>query len=167
MRRRYGWLGLEMALAFVAVGLVAVVAVAVVGSLIEGPGIDHLVASEEQRTAEGAARAAAAIYQPVHWAARLTPEIVLIDVSGSRMQCRNAHGQVVRSSPGYSGFGGPALTESVLVDGHRIGSVTVKFGNNGIAGSEQLYRSQRWEYVSSPAYSRSSSHCSCPWSLVH
>ena len=145
MRRRYGWLGLEMALAFVAVGLVAVVAAAVVGSVIERPSIDRLVTSEEQRTAEGAALAAAATYQPVHWAARLAPEIVLLDRSGSRMQCRNAGGHVVRSSPGYESFAGPALTESVLVDGHRMGSVTVRFGDNGIAGVEQLYGSQRWE----------------------
>jgi signal transduction histidine kinase len=134
-----------MALAFVGVGLVAVVAVAVVGAVIELPRIDHLVTSEEEHTAKGAALAAAAIYQPGHWGARLAPEIVLIDVSGSRMQCRNADGNVVRSSPGYSGFAGPAVTENVLVDGQLIGSVTVKFGNSGIAGVDQLYRSQRWE----------------------
>ena len=134
-----------MALAFVAVGLVAVVATAVVASAIMLPGINHFVTNEEERTANGAALAAAAIYQPVGWADRLAPEIDLVDMSGQRMQCRNSSGQVVTSSPGYSGFDGPALTKLVLVKGHRVGSVTVKFGNNGIVGVEQLYRRQDWE----------------------
>src|SRR5215469_18725000 len=134
-----------MALAFVAVALVAVVAAAVVASVIVSPSIHHLVTSDEEHTAEGVALAAAAIYRPVGWAARLAPEIVLVDKSGLRMQCTNVDGQVVRSSPGYSGFTGLGLTKTVLVDGHRVGSVTVKFGNNGIAGVEQLYRARRWE----------------------
>lgn len=145
LRRRYGRLGPEMALTFVAVGLVAVAVTAVVASLIVFPSIRHLVTNEEEHTAQGAALAAAASYQPVGWATRLAPEIDLIDMSGSTMQCRNSDGQVVRSSPGYSSFAGPAITTKVLVDGHRVGSVTVKFGNNGIAGVEQLYRGQRWK----------------------
>lgn len=145
--RRYGWLGLEMALAFVAVGLVAVAATAAVASVIVFPGIRHLVTNQEEHTARAAALAAAASYRPVGWAARLAPEVVLMDMSGSTMQCRNADGQVVRSSPGYSDFAGPAITTKVLVDGHRVGSVTVKFGNNGIAGVEQLYRAQRWKLL--------------------
>lgn len=142
---RYGRLGLEMALAFVAVAIVAVAATAVVTSVIAFPGIHHLVTSEEEHTARGAALAAAAIYRPVGWAARLAPEIIVIDMSGSRMQCKNAGGQVVRSSPGYASFAGPALTKKVVVDDQRVGSVTVKFGTNSIAGVEQLYRGQRWE----------------------
>jgi two-component system sensor histidine kinase BaeS len=138
--RRYGRLGLEMALAFVAVALVAVAATVVVASVVVFPGIHHLITSQEEHTAKGAAIAAAAIYRPVGWAARLAPEVVLIDMSGSRLQCRNAHGQVVRSSPGYVSFAGPALTQRVVVDGQYVGSVTVKFGANGIAGVEQLYR---------------------------
>ena len=134
-----------MALAFVAVALAAVAATAVVTSVIMFPGIHHIVTSQEEHAAEGAALAAAAIYQPVGWAARLAPEVTLIDMSGSRMQCRNVNGQVVRSSPGYSSFAGPALTKGVLVDGRRVGSVTVKFGTNGIVGVEVLYRGQRWE----------------------
>lgn len=145
MGRRYGWLGLELALAFVAFGLVAVAATAVIASVIVLPSIDHLVTSEEERDAQGAALAAAAIYRPVGWKARLAPEVVLIDMSGLRMRCTNVDGRVVRSSPGYSGFAGPALTDEVIVDGHRVGSVTVKFGNNGIAGVEQLYRTHSWE----------------------
>lgn len=145
MGRRYGWLGLEMALAFVAVALVAVLATVVVESVALFPSIHGLVTSEEEHTAKGAALAAAAIYQPVGWAARLAPEIVLIDMSGSRMQCRNADDQIVISSPGYVSFAGPALTQRVVVDGRRVGSVTVKFGSNSVAGVEQLNRGQLWE----------------------
>lgn len=143
--RRYGWLGLELALAFVAFGLAAVAAAAVIASVIVLPSIDHLVTRQEEHSAQGAALAAAAIYRPVGWKARLAPEVVLIDMSGLRMLCTNVDGRVVRSSPGYSRFAGPALTDAVIVDGHRVGSVTVKFGNKGIAGVEQLYRAHSLE----------------------
>ena len=145
MGRRYGRLGLKIALAFVAVGLAAVAATAVVTSVIAFPSIQHIVMSQEERTAKGVALAAAAIYQPVGWAARLAPVIDVVDTSGSRMQCRNVDGQVVRSSPGYSGFAGSTLTKDVFVDGRFVGSVTVKFGSHGIPDAEQLYRTQRWQ----------------------
>jgi two-component system sensor histidine kinase BaeS len=136
---------MELALAFVVVALVAATATSVTGSLMVFSSIHQLVTKQEEGTAKGAALGAATIYRPVGWAARLAPEIVVVDMSGSRIQCRNEDGQVVRSSPGYSGFSGPALTKRVLVHGQRVGSVTVKFGTNGVAGRGQSFITQRWE----------------------
>jgi len=100
---------------------------------------------EEERAAKGVALGAAAAYRPVGWGTRLTPEILVVDLSGSKMQCRNEDGQVVRSSSGYSGFSGPTLTRHVLVHGRRVGTVTVKFGTDGLAGVGQSFAAQRWE----------------------
>ena len=143
--RRGGRLGAQVALAFVVVALMAVVATSVAGSLIVFSNIHKLVTKQEERAAKGAAQGAATIYRPDGWAASLTPEIVVVDMSGSKMQCRDADGEVVRSSPGYSGFSGPTLTRRVLVHGQRVGWVTVKFGTNGVSGVGQSFITQRWE----------------------
>jgi two-component system sensor histidine kinase BaeS len=134
-----------LTLAFVAVALVAVATVSVAGSLILFSRIHALVMKQEERTAKGAALGAAIIYRPAGWGPRLGPEIVVVDMSGSKMQCRAEDGQVVRASPGYSGFSGPTLTKRVLVHGHRVGTVTIKFGTNGVSGVGQSFITQRWE----------------------
>jgi signal transduction histidine kinase len=143
--KRYGRLGVELALAFVIVALVAVTATNVLGSLIVFSNIHQLVTKQEERAARGAALGAATSYRRVGWGARLTPEVVVVDMTGSRMQCRGVDGQLVRSSPGYSGFPGPTLTRRVLVDGQRVGSVSVKFGTSGLARVGQSYMTQRWK----------------------
>jgi two-component system, OmpR family, sensor histidine kinase BaeS len=135
----------ELALALVVVALMAVAATSVTGSLIVFSHIHKLVTKEEESTARTAAQGAASTYRPVGWRAGLAPDVTAIDMSGSKMQCRAKDGQVVRSSPGYSGFSGPKLTRQVLVHGRPVGSVTVKFGANGVAGLGQSFITQRWE----------------------
>jgi two-component system sensor histidine kinase BaeS len=143
--RRHVLLGVQLALAFVAVALVAVAVTSATGSLIVFHSIHQLVTRQEERTARGAALGAATTYRPVGWAARLKPEIAVVDMSGSKMQCTDKDGEVIGSSSGYSGFSGPALTKQVLVHGRRVGTVTVKFGTIGSAGAGQSFITQRWE----------------------
>ena len=143
--RRYGRLGVELALAFVAVALIAVTATSAASSLIVFHSIHQLVTKQQQRAAKGAALGAGVIYRPVGWSARLKPVVTLVDMTGSRMQCRDADGEVIRASPGFSGFAGPAITNRVFVHGHRVGSVTVKFGADKVAGAGESFIAQQWE----------------------
>jgi signal transduction histidine kinase len=139
--RHFGRLATQLALAFMAVALVAIVAMSITGSIVVFSRIGQLATKQQERTVDAAALGAAAVYRPVGWAARLTPVIVVIDRAGSRMKCRNDRGRVVRSSPGYSSFPGPTLTRRVLVHRRRVGSVTVRFGT---AGAGPSINSDRW-----------------------
>jgi signal transduction histidine kinase len=145
LARRYGQLCLKLVVAFVLVALGTVAANAVAGALIIFPRVHHLITNQEERTTKGAALGAAAVYRPHGWATSLTPEIVIVDLSGEKVQLRNEDHQPVVSSPGYSGFSGPTLTKAVFVDHRRVGSVTVKFGTNAIAGPSQSFIVQRWD----------------------
>jgi signal transduction histidine kinase len=143
--RHYGRLGLQLALAFVAVALGAVAATVVMASLTVISSVHQLVADQLDRTAKAAALGAATSYRPTGWAARLAPEVAVIDQSGARIQVRDETGKIVRSSPGYSRFLGEAFTNPVIVARRRVGSVTVKFGEKGIAGVIKPFITQRWE----------------------
>src|SRR6266566_2241258 len=92
IRRRYGRLGLQLALAFVFVAVGAVVAATY---------------------PQAGTRAA--------WARALTPVIAVADRSGSVMRVRDMTGQIVRSSPGYGSIppGLPIRRAPVRAGGRR------------------------------------------------
>jgi signal transduction histidine kinase len=138
-------LGLQFALVFVAVALGAVAATVVVASLTVISSVHQLVAAQLDRTAKAAALGVATSYGPTGWASRLAPEVAVIDKSGARIQVRDEAGRIVRSSPGYSRLQGQAFTNPVFVAGRHVGSVTVKFGEKGIAGIIKPFISQRWK----------------------
>ncbi len=151
IRRRYGRLGLQLALAFVFVAVGAVVAANVVAALTVYADARQLLDRQEADQASAAALGAAATYPQAGtraaWARALTPVIAVADRSGSAMRVRDMTGQIVRSSPGYGSIppGLPIRRAPVRAGGRRVGSVTLKFDDRGVGGILSHFEAQRWK----------------------
>ncbi len=143
--RRYGRLGLQLALVLVFVALGAIVVANVVAARTVFADAQEVLHRQEADEARAVALGAAVTYTTVNWAQALEPVFAIADRSGSALLVRDGAGQLIRSSPGYATFPhGPGLTEPVRVRGHVVGSVTLKFDNHGIGALIGHFESQRW-----------------------
>src|SRR5712692_2144998 len=154
IRRRYGRLGLQLALAFVFVAVGAVVAANVIAALTVYGDARQLLTRQEASETNAAALGAAVIYPRAAegtaetlaaWARALSPVIAVAVRSGTSIQVRDATGRIVRSSLGYASFPpGPKKTAPVVVGLQRVGSVTLKFDDRGIGAIVRRYEGQSW-----------------------
>jgi signal transduction histidine kinase len=153
IRRRYGRLGLQLALAFVFVAVGAVVAANVIAAMTVYGDARQLLTRQEASETSAAALGAAVIYpraantagMHAAWARALSPVIAVAVRSGTSIQVRDADGRVVRSSLGYASFPpGPKRTAPVIVGLQRVGSVTLKFDDRGIGAIMRRYEAQNW-----------------------
>jgi len=166
IRRRYGRLGLQLALAFVFVAVGGVVAANAIAALTVYADARQLVDRQEANETGAAALGAGATYPPArtrapagtrspartpadmraNWARALGPLIAVADRSGTAMQVRDLTGRIVRSSPGYASFPpGPIRTALVRAGGRRVGSVTLKFDDRGVGAIVSHFEAQRWK----------------------
>src|SRR5215467_7414276 len=132
IRRSRGRLGLQLALAFMFVAVGAVI-----------------VTSETRAAASGAAatypEGVSTTALRTSWSRGLVPVVAVASRSGVSMQVKDAAGSVVRSSPGYVSFpSGTARTAPVVVGQLRVGSVTLKFNDSGIAAIVRRYEGESW-----------------------
>ncbi|HUZ52800.1 MAG TPA: ATP-binding protein [Streptosporangiaceae bacterium] len=141
-----GQLGRRLALAFVAVALAAIGVLALISAATTNQEINKLVTRQERNLAGAVAVATGAAHDPVGWARDgLMPVFDLVAMDHASVQVRDMRGKVVRSSTGFAGMP-PAhqLIEPVRAGGHRVGTVTVRFGGNGLGGAAGAFEAKRW-----------------------
>jgi two-component system, OmpR family, sensor histidine kinase BaeS len=143
--RRISRLGVQLTLAFVGVAVAAVLAAISIAATTVSRDEHQILARQEQQETNAAASAAAAAYTPHGWEHALGPVIAAALGSGATVQVRDAGGAVVRSSPGFASFPpGIEHRAAVIAGGRRVGSVTMKFGHQGIAGLLATFNAERW-----------------------
>jgi signal transduction histidine kinase len=153
-RRIHGRLGLQLCLAFVFVAIGAVIASSVISAATFYSNARHILARQETSETRAAAVGAAATYPGggasvsalrTDWARALIPVVAIASRSGVSITVKDTAGNVVRSSPGYvSSPPGTARMAPVVVGRLRVGSVTLKFNDSGIAAIVHRYDGQSW-----------------------
>ncbi|HEX9066503.1 MAG TPA: ATP-binding protein [Streptosporangiaceae bacterium] len=143
--RKYGRLGLQLALLLVFVAVGAIVVAIVVASRTVVADAQELLHRQEANEAEAIAQGAGVTYHRLHWAQALEPVFVIGDRSGTAILVKDAAGRPVRASPDYATFpSGPVLTRPIIVSGLKVGSVTLKFDDHGIGALIGHFEAQRW-----------------------
>ncbi len=141
-----GRLGLRLTLVFVAVALAAVSAAVIFGSLATSGNVNQLIGKQRADAVQATAVTAAAAYDHGGWErADLTALTMVLSKAGAAVRVRNMAGQVIGASQDFaSRRGQPQLSESVILRGQRVGSVTLRFGHTGLAGAVEQFQAQRW-----------------------
>ncbi len=141
-----GRLGLRLTLLFVAVALAAVAAAVISGSLATSRDVDQLINKQRIAAVSATAVTAAAAYDHAGWArADLTALTMLVSKAGGAVQVRDKSGRVVHASPDFAAKrGDPQATEPISLRGQNVGSVTLRFGQRGLAGAIEQFQAQRW-----------------------
>ena len=143
---RIGRLGLQLALAFVGVAVMAVLAASAYSAVTVTAAERQALSRQEDNETSAAAIGAASTYARTGWAQRLQPVIMVADRTGAAIQVRDAKGAIVGSSPAFDSFPpGPEHREPVIVGGRRVGSITMKFGDRGIGAVLTDFNTQRWK----------------------
>jgi two-component system, OmpR family, sensor histidine kinase BaeS len=142
-----GELGRRLVLAFVGVAL-ATVAIAIgIATATPNAAVNGFVARQEVDLTN-AVGAAAGIAYPVDlgWhGARLAPVMGLVDRDAAALQVRSQTGGLVQSSPGYGSLPAkPALSAPVMAQGAQVGSVTVRFGRQGVRSALGAFGTATW-----------------------
>ena len=152
-RRIHGRLGLQLGLAFMLVAIGAVIVSSVISAVMFYGNARHILASQETSETRAAATGAAATYPGgintsavrTAWSRGLVPVIAVASRSGVSIQVKDAAGDVVRSSRGYISFPpGTTRMAPVIVGRLRVGSVTLKFNDSGIAAIVHRYQGESW-----------------------
>ena len=143
--RRYGRLGLQLAVLLVFVAIGAVVVANVVAGLTVFADARQILHLQEKNEAKATALGASVTYTNGNWARALEPVIAVADRAGAAVQVRDSAGRPVRASPDYYSFpSGPHLIEPVRAGGRTVGSVSIKFDDHGIGALIGHFEAQRW-----------------------
>ena len=138
-------LTVQLALAFVAVAVAAVVASESIAVLTVAASEKQLVSRQSMMLADSVAVSSGLTYAPEGWARDLTPVIVTTDRAGAGLLVRNASGREVRASRGYDRLPAqPQYSAPVTVGGRKVGSVTIRHSNRGISAYTERFEAERW-----------------------
>jgi two-component system sensor histidine kinase BaeS len=129
-------LTVQLALAFAAVAVAAVVASESIAVLTVAASEKQLVTRQSMMLANSIAVSSALTYAPEGWARDLTPVIVTTDRAGAGLLVRDASGREVRAQPQYSA--------PINVGGRKVGSVTIRHSNRGISTYTKRFEAERW-----------------------
>jgi two-component system sensor histidine kinase BaeS len=142
---RAGRLGLQLALAFIGVAIMAMAAASVVTALTVNTAEREVLSRQEIMQTNAAALGAAATYVPAGWPRALAPVIAVIRRTGAAARVRDSAGMIVRSSAGFETFPpGPEHQAPIMIGGRRVGLITVKFGDRGIGAILAHFDAERW-----------------------
>jgi two-component system sensor histidine kinase BaeS len=82
----------------------------------------------------------------------LQPVLDLVQGEGAALEVRDMGGNVVRATPGFASFrAGHVFKDSVLLHGKPVGSVTIKFGETGLASVPGQFQSKQFSATVSAA----------------
>ena len=128
------------------VALAAVSAAVIFGSLATSGNVDQLISKQRADAVLATAVTAAAAYDHAGWQrADLTALTMVLGKAGAAVRVRNMAGKVVGASPDFaSRRDQPEVTEPISLRGQHVGSVTLRFGHNGMAGAVEEFQAQRW-----------------------
>ena len=142
---RIGRLGLQLALAFVGVAVMAVLAASAYSAVTVTAAEHQALRRQEVNETSAAAIGAASTYVRTGWSRTLVPVIMVADRTGAVIRVRDVNGAIVGSSPAFASFPpGPEHREPVMVGGRRVGSITMKFDDRGIGAVLAHFNAQRW-----------------------
>src|SRR5262249_40952220 len=135
-------------LAFVGVALAAVLASILLGTVTTSRDVDELIAAQHKDLAQATADAAAAAYDGDHWVqGDLAPVLDFVNRAGAVVTVRASDGRRLARSPRFgsvnqkSQIGAPVRTAY----GTTVGSVTVRFENQGLGETITRFQAQRWQ----------------------
>jgi two-component system sensor histidine kinase BaeS len=141
---RIGRLGLQLALAFVGVAVMAVLAASAYSAITVTAAEHQALRRQEINETKAAAIGAAATYVRRGWPRTLVPVIMVADRTGAVIRVRDAKGAIVGSSPGFGDFPpGPEHRVPIIIGGQRVGSITMKFDHRGIGAVLEHFTAQR------------------------
>jgi two-component system sensor histidine kinase BaeS len=142
---RIGRLGLQLALAFVGVAVMAVLAASAYGVVTVTAAEHQALRRQEINETSAAAIGAASTYVRTGWSRTIIPVIMVADRTGAVIRVRDTKGVIVGSSRAFASFPpGPEHRDPVIVNGRRVGSITMKFDDRGIGAVLAHFDAQRW-----------------------
>jgi two-component system, OmpR family, sensor histidine kinase BaeS len=142
--RRGSTIGLRLALTFLGVALASIAVLAGLVAAFAAADVSNLTTRQRTALTSAIAVASAAAWARNHnWAAaNLNPVLDLAANTGADAQIRDVTGRAVASSPGFAAHASAQqYSAPVLMRGHRVGDVVVRFTQSGIAGADEVLRS--------------------------
>ena len=143
-----GTLGLRVVAAFLVVALATVLVDVVITTVTGTRELDRFIRQREVSTAQAAAVAAGVAYDHSGWReGALNPVLSGLEQTGASLRITASDGRQVASSPGFSTTPGTSSAQApIYAGGHRVGSVTLKSDNSGIAGAAAQFQAERWRW---------------------
>jgi len=142
-----GKLGLRLALAFLGVALASIIVLSYLTEISTGHDISSFIKKRELAQTKSIAVSAGAMFMqpPQGWRhANLMPLLFFIHQQGNGAQVRDGKGTAIITTPGFAKVhGDPTYTVPVNVEGHRVGSVTLKFPTTALGNSVEHFEQER------------------------
>ena len=144
-----GELGRRLIAAFIGVVVAALAAEILFAAASVGQDVSQFTSRAMHIVTTGAAASAEAAYgyaDADRWQpSRLTPVLMLVHAADAAVQVRSRSGTLLASSPAYAGY--PAAQQQsapIVAGGRTVGTVTVRFGHQGLAAQAAEFNAQRW-----------------------
>jgi two-component system, OmpR family, sensor histidine kinase BaeS len=146
-------IGLRLALAFVAVALSAVALVGVLTAVFTAAEVSKLASDQRSLLTKSLEVATADTWQRNHgWSmAELHPVVDLASRIAVVVQVRDQAGRLVVSSPGFARNTGPESQAPIVIRGHRVGTINLRFSRVGLGSAHHSLRTTLWQAVAGAA----------------
>ena len=145
MTRGFSRLGWQLVVAFVGVGLAAVVAALAITSL-NVTAYESQIRAQRQTQETAAVAGAAAAYARSGQAAMIASALAASDRLGAAVQVRDNTGHVLRTSPGFARTTATGRYRApVVVGGRTVALVVLRFGDRGLTGEFAKFNAERWQ----------------------
>jgi two-component system, OmpR family, sensor histidine kinase BaeS len=147
-RRRFlgiGELGMRIILAFLVVAFASVLVDVIITTAVTDMDFDQFVLGQEHDAARTAAVAAGLAYAD-HGGWQDAPlKPVLSGLEHTEIQVTDSTGGLVAKSPGFgTDSAAPSAQAPVIVAGHHVGTVTLRFSHSGLDAAITRLEAQRW-----------------------
>jgi signal transduction histidine kinase len=134
---------LRLALTFLGVALASIAVLAGLVAVFAAADVSTLTSRQRTQLTSAVALAAAAAWSRSNsWAsADLSPALDLAAKTGADTQIRDRAGRIVASSPGFGAHpSAPRSSAPVLIHGHRVGEVAIRFTQAGIGRADDVLK---------------------------
>ena len=148
-----GPIGLRLALAFVAVALCAVALAGVLTAVFTAAEVSRLASNQRSLLTQSLVVATADARQHGHGEsmAELRPVLDLASKIAVVVQVRDQAGRLVVSSPGFARNTGPESQAPIVLRGHRVGTINLRFSRVGLGSPQHKLRTTLWQAVAGAA----------------
>ncbi len=147
-RRRFfgiGELGMRIILAFLAVAFASVLVDVIITATVTDMDFDQFILGQEHDAAQTAAVAAGVAYAD-HGGWQNAPlKPVLSGLEHTEIRLTDSAGRLVARSPGFGTDNvSPSAQAPVIVAGHHVGTVMLRFSHSGLDAAITRLEAQRW-----------------------
>ncbi len=145
MTRGFGRLGWQLTVAFVGVGLAAVVAALAITGLTVSGYENQIRAHHQTQETDAVAASAAAVYARSDRAAMIASVVAASSRLGAAAQVRDDAGDVLRTSSGFTSTEAERRYRApVVVGGRQVALVVLRFGDRGLSALLAKFNAERW-----------------------